>query len=84
MSHHSTPNNNDWRKVTLAYLDASGTQLWLGCHACLHKSITSAKEFSTKSEVPMDTPLLTVAKSLVCSKCGARNGFAWPEPYKGR
>ena len=79
-----TPDNQSWHQVTLAYLSESNTRLWVGCEGCQHSVKVGAEDFSMKNGVPMDTPLLTLARSLVCSRCGARKGFAWPEPYSGR
>ena len=81
---NNAPNSDDWRNVTLAYLDKSGTRLWVGCEGCQHSVKVTANEFSQNHKLPLNTPLLILARSLVCSKCRARKGFAWPEPYTGR
>ena len=74
-----TPKNDSWHEATLAHLDAANCSVWLHCKACQHSTTMGAMEFSAQRDIPMDTPLLTICRPLVCSR--EKQGLAWPEPY---
>ncbi len=83
MSWHEIPKDGAWREVNLAYLAANGTRLWLRCNSCGHEVRSDPETFAIAHKLAPETPLLLIARRLVCAHCGERKAHAWPEPYAG-
>ena len=81
MSWHQSPKDDAWRQVHLAYLVERGQQAWLHCTACSHQLMVAPAELAERHSLSMTLPLLSIARRLVCTKCGARKAHCWPKPY---
>jgi hypothetical protein len=81
MSWHRRPKNDDWKRVTLASLEALGQDLWLHCGDCPHTIYETPGELAGRARLDMSTPLLIIGERLRCSQCGERKGHCWPKPH---
>lgn len=78
---HHVPRDDAWRQVHLAHVESLGSRLWLRCNECGHSLTPEPRHFAEAHDLEMMTPLLTIARRLRCSRCGARKAICWPEPY---
>ncbi len=81
MSWHRLPSNDAWKSVTLASVHGLGQRVWLRCNQCGHENLADAIGFAADHHLEPGTPLLTIARRLKCTRCGARKAHCWPEPY---
>ena len=77
----ASPIDNAWKLVTLETVAARGVRVLAFCYECPHSVLMSCDEAARRFKVSMDTPMLTIGNRLKCTKCGARNGGFWSEPY---
>ena len=83
MTWHISPKDDAWKRVTLEIIAAQGQRVWLRCNECSHERYVSPLPFANERGLDPATPLLSVARRLVCSVCGERRSHCWPEPYRG-
>ena len=67
------------KPVTLADLDREGKLAWVYCNACGRERDVPPARLG----LPMDTPVPTAGKRLICSACGGRKVIVKPELYPG-
>lgn len=79
--HGPLPSDDGWRQVTLASTAALGQRLWLRCNGCGHDLTPEPAALGAAHGLAPETPLLIIARRLVCTRCRARKAHCWPEPY---
>jgi hypothetical protein len=84
MSWHHIPKDDAWKQAHLAMLGRLGKRAWLHCDQCRHSVMVEPTELAQRDRRDMLTPLLTISKSMRCTRCGARKGCCWPEPHNTR
>ena len=75
------PKDNAWKQVTLELEARRGVRVLAFCYECNHSVTMSCEQAAKCFNVPMNTPMLTIGNRLRCTKCGAKNGGFWCEPY---
>lgn len=66
-------------KVTPANVGELGQRLRLRCNGCGHDVVAEPRSFGVVNNLRLDTPMLRIARRLVCTRCSARKAHCWPE-----
>jgi hypothetical protein len=77
------PKDGLWRQCTLRDVVESGQRLWLICNACHRDRYIETLEWIERHglQAQLDTPLLLLARRVVCQRCNCRAVQIRPEPY---
>ncbi|WP_409562708.1 hypothetical protein [Hyphomicrobium sp. MC8b] len=79
--YHRRPKDDAWKQVTLSHLLEQDLRLIIACHGCRREKVVWPAVYAHEHGVPMETPLLTLARQLRCTTCMHRICYVWPEPY---
>lgn len=77
----SDPQDDAWKRVTLAHVASLDQKIWLRCDACGHQQIADPLAFAAFHDLEPSTPLLSIGIRLVCQAYGERKANCWPNPH---
>jgi hypothetical protein len=79
-AYHPFPKDDAWKQVTLEYCAKEGRRLILGCCGCQREKMVWPRLYAEEHGIPMNIPLLILARLIRYTTCGQRLITSWASP----